>query len=96
MSVTVRYHGQLRQAAGVASEQVSLGEGETVRQLLRLLAGRHPSLTALLGDLTSDTPTILIFVGDNQAAFDQALTPGAEVLLLAPIAGGAPCPASGL
>ena len=96
MNVTVRYHGQLRQAAGVGAEEVSLREGEGVQQLLRLVADRRPSLHAMLGDLDSGKPTILIFVGENQAAHDQVLTAGAEVLLLTPIAGGAPCPAGGL
>jgi len=85
MRVTVRYMAQVKRATGVASEEVELPEGCSLRDLLACLAERHGEpLRQLFG------PALLIFVGDEQAnpAEPVALTDGAEVTVLAPMAGG--------
>ena len=91
MKVAVRYMAQLRQAAGVATEEVELNGGEKPAALLHLLAERHgEELRRLL--LTADgkpQATLLVFVGDDQADVAQTtLRDGDEVTLLSPIAGG--------
>ena len=96
MKVTVRYHAQLRQAAGRTWEVVDLPEGMSLKGLLLWLAERNGSLGALL--LEEDgriDPSLLMFVGERQARGEEFLHEGDEVLLLTPIAGGAPCPADG-
>jgi molybdopterin converting factor small subunit len=93
MIVSVRYHGQLRQEAGVAAEDVAVEPGATVIDLLRRLAEIHPLLRPrLLDDAGRKQATVLVFVGDDQAVQEGRLSPGAEILLLTPIAGGMPCP----
>ena len=96
MNVSVRYHGQLRQDAGVAAESVEVEAGATVLDLLRRLAELRPALRPRLFDEAGrKQATVLVFVGDDQAVEHGRLTPGAEVLLMTPIAGGAPCRAEG-
>jgi len=91
MKVTVRYMAQLRLAAGVAVEEVKLGEALSLVDLLRALATNHgPALERLLlaGNGTPQ-PTLLAFVGDDQADWREAkLKEGDSVTLLSPIAGG--------
>jgi molybdopterin converting factor small subunit len=68
---------------------VALEEPGTIAALADVLGHRHPSLRRML--LTEDgavQPTVLIFVGDEQAARDRLLRDGDEVTLMTPIAGG--------
>ena len=90
MNVTVRYHAQIRQAAGRAWEAVEVPDGTTLKGLLAVVAERTASLGALLLDEDGNAkPSLLTFVGDRQARGDEVLHDGDEVLLLLPIAGGA-------
>ncbi len=89
MTITVRYQAQLRQAAGVASESVSLPKGATVLDLLRTLAEQRPALTAhLLGNTGGKRPSLLVFADDHQVEATQSLNGIVEVILMTPIAGG--------
>ncbi len=90
MKVRVRYLAQFKQAAGVADEVVELPAPARVRALLLHLAGLHgePLGRRLLDGAGQVQPTILIFLGDEQAGLDDELRDGAEVTLLSPIAGG--------
>ena len=86
MSVTVRYAGQARDAAGVASESL---EADSIDALLRVLAERRPSLKPLLlGEDGRPRPSLLVAVGDAQARLDAPLRAGDVVTILTPIAGG--------
>jgi MoaD family protein len=90
VNVTVRYHSQLRQAAGVAAEAVPLPEGAAVLDLLRAIAGRRPDLARhLIDEARGKPPSLLVFVNDRQVADGHPLRPGDEVVLMTPIAGGA-------
>ncbi len=91
MKIAVRYMAQLRHAAGVVTEEIELNGGQKPADLLHLLAERHgTALRRLL--LTADgkpQPTLLVFVGDDQAnTAGTILRDGDEVTLLSPIAGG--------
>jgi molybdopterin converting factor small subunit len=91
MKVTVRYMAQLRQAAGVVTQEIELNGDAKPADLLCRLADRHGgALRRLL--LTADgkpQPTLLVFVGDDQAdVANTTLRDGNEVTLLSPIAGG--------
>ena len=91
MKVVVRYMAQLRQAAGAASEEIELDGAGRVVALLRKLAERHGTVLRRLLLTADDTPqpTLLVFVGDDQADVRTAvLNDGDAVTLLTPIAGG--------
>lgn len=84
MTVTVGYSGQARAAAGRASELVELPAGAGVEDLLSALVTKY-------GDtMRAIAPAVLIFVGDEQVDRHdaRALSDGADVMLLSPIAGG--------
>ncbi len=90
MKIAVRYMAQLRQAAGVAAEEIELDSPASLADLVRLLVQRHADLGRLL--LTgggAPQPTLLVFVGDEQADVGRStLADGDAVTLLSPIAGG--------
>ena len=91
MQVTVRYMGQLRHATGTPEETIATPGARTAAEFLRDLADRHgePARRLLL-DAARIQPTLLLFVGDEQA--DPAATvlrDGDVLTLLTPIAGGA-------
>ena len=83
MIVRVRYLAQLRHAAGRSGEEVEIEDGSTVVGLLSRLAEARPELRAVL-----QSPTLLVFVGDEQARADRLLRAGDEIILMTPIAGG--------
>ena len=92
MKVAVRYMAQLKDAAGVASDELELGASCAVAEVLRLVADRHGgALRRLL--LTADgrpQATILVFHGDAQVSGEQVLRlrDGDVLTVLAPMAGG--------
>jgi molybdopterin converting factor small subunit len=92
MKITVNYLAQVKQAAGVGSEQADLADGCTAEEAAVALAGRRgEALRRLLLDAGGGLqPTILLFVGDRQAGRGQrvALRDGDVLTVLAPMAGG--------
>jgi molybdopterin converting factor small subunit len=90
MQVTVHYFAQLKRAAGVASETVTLEPGVTLGQLLqRLAAQRSGAFRALALDAAGRPQRALLYaIGDEQADLDHVLKEGDVVTLLAPMAGG--------
>jgi molybdopterin converting factor small subunit len=90
MKVAVRYMAQMKQAAGVAEEQVELAVSCPVRDLLLHLADRqgNPLRNLLLGPDGGPQPTVLIFIGDQQVDLTARLQEGDVVTFLSPIAGG--------
>ena len=83
MIVRVRYLAQLRNAAGRTTENVEVEEGSTVTTLIAYLGQVRPELQSVLR-----SPTLLVFVGDEQARAGHLLRPGDEIILMTPIAGG--------
>lgn len=92
MKILVRYMAHLKQAAGVAAEEIVLAQPCPASELVRQLAAGHgEALRRLLLDERGQLqPTILLFVNDEQVAPGQEvqLGDGDEVSFLAPIAGG--------
>ena len=92
MQITVEYTAQLKQAAGVAAETVELADAATLQTLFEELSRRHDArLKPLLFDNQGNWQrSVLIFVGDEQVAWDQPvqLARGQTVSLVAPISGG--------
>ncbi|MFO0878536.1 MAG: MoaD/ThiS family protein [Gemmataceae bacterium] len=93
MIVRVRFHAQLRQKVGQVTQTVALPSGATIHYLLGQLARTHPAAGALLLEAAGKkSPSLLVFVGDEQATADQPLAEGDEIILMTPIAGGGlPC-----
>ena len=81
--VTVRYFAAARAAAGLASEDLDVGDGATVADALEAIASRHGA--ALRRVLAACS-----FLLDSVAVRDRAtpLRPGAELDVLPPFAGG--------
>jgi molybdopterin converting factor small subunit len=91
VQVGVRYMAQVKQAAGVAAEQVHLEGPCSVEEFIVRLAERHGEpLRKLLLKAGSVQPTILLFVGDVQVhpGDGTPLQDGDVVTVLSPIAGG--------
>lgn len=92
MKVTIEYAAQVKRAAGVSSEEIEIETSCTVDDLMAHVATRHgDSLRKLLFDSEGSLQhSILVFVGDTQARWDDRveLKDGDTVTLLSPIAGG--------
>jgi molybdopterin converting factor small subunit len=90
--IAVRYMAQVRQAAGVAAEEVELGGACPVGDLLARLAERHgaPLRRLLLDAHGAPQRTLLVFVGNEQVAPGERplLADGDVVTVLSPMAGG--------
>lgn len=90
MKIIVKYMAQLKQAAGVGSQEIEVDPGCTITGLLRRL-GEHPSIRAMLLDERQEPRrALLVFVGEEQAAPDSSrlLQDGDQLTLLTPMAGG--------
>ncbi len=81
--VTVRYFAAARAAAGLASENVEIGEAATVGDALDAIVARH-------GEGLGKVLAACSFLLDSVAVRDRAtpLPPAAELDVLPPFAGG--------
>ncbi len=84
MQVRVLFFGMLKDLAGTSSDELSLPEGATVRDLLAHYS-RDPRLNPLLG-------SIAVSLNQEYAAPASALRDRDEVALLPPVSGGADTP----
>lgn len=84
-TVTVLYFARLREALGVASEQIGLPDGAaTASGLLELLRGRGEAWTRELGE----GRPFRIAVNQDMATSAAPLRDGDEVALFPPVTGG--------
>ncbi len=92
MNVKVEYAAQVKRAAGVGSEEIECNSPCTVQQLVAQLADQHGDpLKNLLVDQDGNLQrSILLFIGDNQARWDDPaeLNDRDTVTILSPISGG--------
>ena len=81
-SITVRYFAAAQAAKGAESEQLSVGDGSTVDDLVQRLGSGNPELARVLLRCS--------FLRDGVAVRDKAqvLRPGNVVDVLPPFAGG--------
>jgi molybdopterin synthase catalytic subunit len=84
MALTVLYFAAARERAGTAREVVEWPVPGSVRQLVELLAARHPELGPLL-------PHVRVAVNQEFQSLEAPVPDGAEVALVPPVAGGADC-----
>lgn len=92
MYVTVKYWGQIKNAAGRASESVEVVEECTAQELVKRLAEERgePLRGHLMDDEGRPRASLLLVVGDEQVSWDtpRKLEDGDLVTLLPPISGG--------
>jgi molybdopterin converting factor small subunit len=81
MEITVRFQGIIADMLGRKTQQVSLPDGGTVGDLLSALTGDDETEQAILKQTRA-------FIDGQQADRTSALSDGAEVLFMRPIAGG--------
>jgi sulfur-carrier protein len=81
--VIVRYFAAARAAAGLASENIDVGDGATVADALDAIAARH-------GEALRKVLAACSFLLNSVAVRDRAtpLQPGAQLDVLPPFAGG--------
>jgi len=92
MEIEVHYATQVKRAAGVRSETVSVPDGCTVHALVRQISEQHgEGLRKLLLNATGDVqPGLLLFLDDAQVApgADPLIVDGATLTIMSPISGG--------
>jgi len=93
MNVTVEYAAQVKRAAGIAREEISLDQPCGLAELVTQLAERHgdPLKSILLDSSGRPQPSILVFIGDDQVRWDDQtvqVSDGQTVTLLSPVSGG--------
>lgn len=81
MRVTVRFFAAAREKAKRASLELDLEDGARVRDAVAALVAALPDLGPLM-------PKLRIAVAEEFAGPDEVLTPGAELALIPPVAGG--------
>ncbi|HWR48120.1 MAG TPA: MoaD/ThiS family protein [Pseudonocardiaceae bacterium] len=81
--VIVRYFAAARAAAGLPSENVDVGDGATVADVIEAITSRH-------GEALRRVLAACSFLLDSVAVRDHAtpLRPGAQLDVLPPFAGG--------
>jgi MoaE-MoaD fusion protein len=79
--VLVLYFAAAREAAGVSSETLDLGDGATIATLLEVVGRAHPGVARL-------APALRTAVGERFAPPAHVLEPGDTVALLPPASGG--------
>ena len=88
MRLEVRTFGGLAERAGLATLVVELPDGADVALLRRVVAAQHPELAPLM-------PRVAVSVDLELADDATVLTPGTEVALLPPVAGGSDADVTG-
>lgn len=81
LPVKTRFFAAYRDLVGIAGEEVELGDGATVRELVELLRSRGEPWSTL-----PERPAVA--VNREYAALDEPLQPGDEVAFIPPVAGG--------
>lgn len=93
MKIKINYLAQIKKAAGLSEEVMTVEENCSLKQVItEYLCKKNKDLNELLlrenGEINK---SILIFVGDEQAKADDVtkqLEDGAELTIMTPIAGG--------
>lgn len=92
MRITVKYMAQLKHAAGVASDEIELGDSATLGDVVRAVAERRGEAVKrmLLDSTGAPQPALLVFVNDQQVPVDSpaGLADRQVLTLLTPMSGG--------
>ena len=92
MKVTVNYLAQLKQVAGIPSENLVIEDACSVQELVKHVAEKHGDSLRnfLLNAEGSLRNSIMVIVGDSQVHWEtpMQLKEGDEISFLSPLAGG--------
>lgn len=88
MKITFGYFAQIRKAAGLESETISVPTGITVLAALKTVKHGEEFNGLLFNGTGALRPVILFVVNDIPAAPDQKLNDGDTVSVFSPVAGG--------
>ena len=92
MKVTLHYWAQVKQAAGIACEELELNAPCSAQELGEQAAERHgdPLRSFLLGEDNTPRRNLLLIVDDVHVRWNEPfpLQGGEEVTVLPPISGG--------
>lgn len=89
MQVHVEYVAQVRTAAGVSSELLTVSSDATVQSLVAAACEKHEELVKVLcSDGGKLHPSILVFRGEEPCDADMVLSDGDTFTFLSPISGG--------
>jgi molybdopterin synthase sulfur carrier subunit len=81
MRVRVRLFASLREAAGVAEDELELAPGASAEDAWGALVARHPGLS-------SRRPSLSAAVNRRYVAFDAPLSEADELVFIPPVSGG--------
>lgn len=89
MQVYVEYVAQVRTAAGVSSEALTVPDGASVQDLVAEACRQHEDIVKVLcDDHGALHPSILVFRGEDPCESGTQLSNGDTVTFLSPISGG--------
>ncbi|MDC0273193.1 MoaD/ThiS family protein [Planctomycetaceae bacterium] len=81
MNVTIKLFAQARDLAGTSQTNLSLNEGESVKQMLASLIEEHPALSQIQGNL-------LVAVNNEYVSSNSLIPTNAEIACFPPVSGG--------
>ncbi|MDG2390744.1 MAG: MoaD/ThiS family protein [Planctomycetaceae bacterium] len=81
MNVTIKLFAQARDLAGTSQTNLSLNEGESVKQMLASLIDEHPALSQIQGNL-------LVAVNNEYVSSNSLIPTNAEIACFPPVSGG--------
>lgn len=89
MQVHVEYVAQVRTAAGVSTESVSVPDNATVQSLVAAVCEQRDGLVKVLcTEGGAMHPSILVFRGEEPCDAGSVLADGDTITFLSPISGG--------
>ncbi len=81
MQITVKFFAQAKALAGLATLQMSVPDGCSVREAQAALLLRYPNLDHIM-------PVLLIAIDGNYATPETPLSPDCELACFPPVSGG--------
>ncbi len=92
MKLKLRFTAQLKDLAGLGTDEITLNENEKLQSSLKIIAERYgEQFTHVLFDENGNyRNSNLIIINQDQVNYDEnsALNDGDELTLMSPIAGG--------
>jgi molybdopterin converting factor small subunit len=91
LMITVIYTLPFRERAGVKEETFEIeGDSPTVKELLNLIVGRHPSMSEFVDSRSEEAQRrqLVVAVNSRLAKLSDSIHDGDRVSLLLPVIGG--------
>ncbi len=88
MNVLIRYHAQIRRAAGLDRETVEMPDGCTALEALQAVTHGDGFSALLFDEQRKLRPVILLLVNEVPAEPERKLQAGDQLSVFSPVAGG--------